>query len=204
MLNQDQRNILAATISESASFYGKSDISKHDISGFINIIEKFFIFPFDQILSAFNNYILDPKNKYFPSPATLRPYINPELDGDTMATLAASRAIEAVTRFGWNNSTDARAYIGELGWTAIKRFGGWVYVCENMGKSLSVNVFLAQVRDLSKSIIKQDKLGIVDGPIQISAAFEKTEDMVLSDKKNEQSLKLISYLKLLPKEIKKV
>lgn len=192
--SQEDRVELAQTIKNAALFYGKTDITKESVIQMLNVFEQFFNYPAAQIKKAFHDYILDSKNKFFPSPASLRPYIEPEIDSDSLAVVATSRVIEAVSKFGYNNSTEAREYIGELGWRAVKSFNGWLYVCENLGINISITTFSAQVRDLSKSIIKMDKLGIKDGPIQIGKN-QKSPDMLLGDNKNEQILKFIDFLK---------
>lgn len=111
------------------------------------------------VVQAYKAWRQNPKNTQFPLPAQIRGLINPEIDEDVIAKTAASRIIEAVARFGWCNSQDARAHIGELGWSVVSRFGGWSYVCENMGRELNITTFQAQARDLAKAQAQLAKAG---------------------------------------------
>ena len=186
MLNQEERNILAGRISNSAVFYGKYDLAKEQISTYISVLENHYKKPLAKYLVAFNDYEKDSKNKFFPNPANLNQYINPEVSDDHQATAAASRAIEAVSKFGWCNSSQAKEYIGEIGWRAVQAFGGWQYVCENLGTEIQLTTFNAQIRELSKSIISRAKLGVVDAPVELP--YENKNTNVLELLKNVKSI----------------
>ena len=198
-MNQEQRNQLAAAILDCAHFYGKTDLSTSDIKSFIDVLIKFYS---EISASGFINgllaYVNDAKNRVFPAPSTLRPYLYAKMDDDFIAVQAASRALEAVSKFGWNNSTEARVYVGELGWKAIAGFGGWSYVCENLGNEISLTTFQAQVREIAKSIIKMTKAGLESGPVEIpykeKLIASSDVDFNLSNRKNEEIGKLLDFL----------
>ena len=158
-MNQDQRNILAKSIHETAMFFGKDNLTKENISTFIDLLIKFYPGKvFEDFKLAIKNYSVDPKNKLFFSPANLRPYIEPSLNDVDQAVSVASKALEAVAKFGWCNPDKAMAYIGDAGWVAVQRFGGWEYICTNLGTEISLTTFQAQIRDIAKTIIKTEKI----------------------------------------------
>lgn len=167
MLNQDERNILARQILELSVVYGNYEMSSDKVRIYISALDSFYNLSLEKYLNALVTYSKNSKNKSFPSPIGLGEYLNPEVSDDHQATASASRAIEAVSKFGWCNSQQARDYIGELGWKAVQAFGGWQYVCENLGSELQLTTFNAQIRELSKSIISRSKLGIVDSPVEL-------------------------------------
>ena len=133
---------------------------------------------FNACICALEAYRKDFKNKGWPRPSDLRALVIPPIDDDSKAVEAASRTVAAVSKFGWNKPKEAREYIGELGWVAVQRFGGWMYICENLGVDISITTFQAQIRDLSKAILKLDKAGSFDQPINmIGNAKEKPQEL---------------------------
>jgi hypothetical protein len=117
-----------------------------------------------EVQEAMRLYRKNPKNRHMPLPAQIREMLEPQLDDDALARDAASRIVAAVSKFGWCNSSDAKAYIGELGWRVVDRHGGWLYVCENLGRSLDVGMFQAQARELAKTQIQFSRAGNLDTP----------------------------------------
>lgn len=195
-MNQEQRNQLGTKITEAAFYFGKTDLSKEQVGVLINVLFKHFGDEgLEIILSAIDRYIEDAKNKVFFSPATLRPYLRPELSPEAKSNEVASRIRSAIGKFGWPNPEDARAYIGDLGWKVVERFGGWQALCENHGVDLSALTFHAQARDTVRGLIESNNLGLFDKPIGIEFKEQRNEDFLLSDKKNEQISNLLSHLK---------
>jgi hypothetical protein len=111
-------------------------------------------FSVDDLVSAFKKYIADPKHVYMPRPAQLIEYLRPHLNPDAEAKQIAGRVVKAVSDHGWPNSSKARADIGEAGWNAVQAYGGWTYICENLGTSISMGQFQAQIRDHAKAYIE--------------------------------------------------
>lgn len=104
---------------------------------------------------ACKKYIENAANEFFPRPVSkLIALIKKPIDENDQAVQAASLVLEAVSRFGWPNEAEAMDFIGPLGKMAVKRFCGWIYVCENLGNELSLTTFQAQCRDMIKSDIK--------------------------------------------------
>lgn len=196
-MDQFQRNILGNKITEAAFFYGKTDLSKEQASALISVMEKFLMVDgFEALIKAIDRYVADTKNKTFFSPATLRPYLNPELSPEAKANEVASRIRSAVGKFGWCNPEEARAYIGGLGWLAIDRAGGWQYVCENLGIDLNVLTFHAQIREQVKAIIETQGLGQFDQPIQIEQRTKSHDpDFHINERKRDQALAMLEQLK---------
>lgn len=195
-MDQNQRNRIGAKITHAAVYFGKNDLSKEQASVLIDVLTYSFAADgFEKILTAIDRYVADPKNKIFFSPATLRPYLNPELSSDAKAIEVANRIRAAIGKFGWPNPNDARAYIGELGWKVVERAGGWAYLCENHGLDLNPLTFFAQSRDSAKAILESANIGEFDKPIGIEFKNQKHPDMILNDKKRDEALKLIDNLK---------
>lgn len=190
-MNQDERNILANEIHETANFYGKYDLSKEDISMMLNVLQKHYSeFGLNDFLKAYHSYKQDGKNTFFPSPSQLRKYLSPEIDDDTVAISTASKVVQAVSKFGWSNASDARAFVGELGWAGVQRFGGWMAVCENLGESINLGTFQAQLREILKSEIKVQKAGSYT-----ALEYHKDPDALLNDRKHEQIGALLHSIK---------
>lgn len=100
-------------------------------------------------------YIDDPKNEFFPRPISkLIQLIKTPVSENDVAVDVASRVLEAVSRFGWANEGEAMDYVGEAGKMAVKRFGGWMHICQNLGVDISITTFQAQIREMIKSGLK--------------------------------------------------
>lgn len=121
---------------------------------------------------------LRPGRKMIPSPADVFAAVSPSASTDVLANEAASRIIESVSKFGWNNIDAAREYIGGIGWAAVERFGGWVFLCENLGVSTPISVFYAQARDIAKSQIELAKVGLNNAPPELPAPQSKSMDLI--------------------------
>lgn len=88
--------------------------------------------------------------KFFPKPVELLERISPSPTRED-ADAIAGRAIEAIYRFGWNNSSEARLYVGPEGWKAISRIGGWRTLCDTPEANLGT--LRAQLRDQCLSVM---------------------------------------------------
>ena len=163
MMTQNERNEIGITLVNMSTYYGKT-IDKNVIKMMVQDLEDL---EFLDVINAFTSYRRNPANIHFPLPAKIRAIVNPKQSPDALANESASRIRKAISDFGWNNSQQARDFIGELGWKVVERSGGWMHVCENHGLSLSPLVFHAQARDLAKAICESEILGIGDQPIQL-------------------------------------
>jgi len=106
--------------------------------------------PYDRVSEAFKTYRLNPKNKTFPMPAQIREVVSPEPTEDHVGRELSARILEAITRFGYPNGQEAREYVGEIGWSVVRAYGGWSTLCQNMGTLISQDQFVAQSRELIK------------------------------------------------------
>lgn len=110
---------------------------------------------FEQIKKALENYRIDEKSTIWPRAGKIRALVNPVMSADAVANEAASLIREAISKFGWPNGSEARKFVGELGWAIVERSGGWSSLCENHGLSINPLTFHAQSRDLAKAIIEK-------------------------------------------------
>lgn len=136
---------------------------------------------FNETIHALNEYRLNPKNNRVPLPGAIRALVIPIVDDDSIAREAASRIISAIKKFGWPSPTEAKEYIGELGWRIVERNGGWSALCENLMEN-QIGIFQAQARDLAKT------------QVQFSRADRLDEAPGLPGSKNVQINELISNI----------
>jgi hypothetical protein len=106
------------------------------------------------VIAAYRAYRRNPKNLVFPLPAQIRALVAPDVDPESAAREIAARITGAITKFGWCNATEARAFIGEVGWGIVERQGGWMHLCQNHGVTIQPSAFQAQVRDQAASALK--------------------------------------------------
>lgn len=100
-------------------------------------------------IAAYTAYRRNPKNKTFPLPAQIREIVRPEdyISPEIMAREIAARIVGAVTSCGWCNPKAAESEIGPEGWELVKRQGGWMHICQNLGVNINPTTFQAQLRD---------------------------------------------------------
>lgn len=122
--------------------------------------------PVEKLMNLFEIYRRDPKNKTLPMPSWFLEQLNPSMsDPKDQAREVASRISAAIAKFGWCNSGEAEKYIGSVGWKVVERYGGWQRVCESVGVEIDSAIFLAQTRDLSESMIKNQSRENFDQPV---------------------------------------
>lgn len=184
-MNSDERVQIGELWIGLAQTYGR-DLSRAALTVMLNAISDL---QFDAVKKAMNQWAGYSKLNRHPSPAELREIILPTIPTLTTAREAASRAIEAVSKFGWCNSADARSYIGELGWKGVERFGGWQYVCENLGTTLDVTIFQAQLRDICETTLTLGAHGLMDTP------------PTLPEKKRTELTSISDIVNIIPKRI---
>lgn len=166
MLTQNERDQLGLKITEVAFLYSY-DLPKHNAIKFIDILIKYIPDTFDRYMMAIDKYVQEPKNKIFPSPMNLKNYLSDELSDDAKANEIASRIRLAISNYGWSEPNKAKSFLGDAGWRVVDRFGGWQYLCENLGVTINTTAFYAQARESAKSIIEANYKGILDKPIYL-------------------------------------
>jgi len=100
-------------------------------------------------IAAYQQYRRNPANRTFPLPAQIRELVSPGefISIETKAREIAARIVGAISMYGWNNSSQARLYIGPEGWGVVERSGGWSHLCQNTGLTIQPTTLLAQFRD---------------------------------------------------------
>lgn len=111
------------------------------------------------VISALNDWLKTGRG--FPYPADIRAKVMPEIDPKENAIDAVSRIITAIGKFGHNNTSQAKVFIGELGWHTVERFGGWLHLCESVN-SENEGIFRAQLRELAIVVSKKSMRGELD------------------------------------------
>lgn len=114
---------------------------------------------FDDIIRALSAFRTDKKNRLPPNVADILSLINPEIDDSAKAQNIAGLVLKAVSKFGWAQPSEAKEMMGPVGWEIVQRYGGWQYVCENLGEDISVTTFTAQVRDAIKAQLQISSSG---------------------------------------------
>lgn len=149
MEEQERKSLIAKTLLDMARFYA-FDLGERQLEMYVDVLINF---PFDEFHSATKMYIVDPKNTKFPIPphSIISKTTRFEADDESKANEIAGRIHEAVSKFGWPSPGRAKEYIGELGWRVVESYGGWNYICENLGTQISISTFRAQCRDSARS-----------------------------------------------------
>lgn len=155
-MTQQERNEVGIVIALTAQYYGR-ELKKEVVAMMVSDLEDLSMV---DVLRAYNSYRKDGRNRNFPLPAQIREIIEPEINPETASREISSRIMEAVHKFGYARGEDAKEFIGRIGWTVVESFGGWDYICKNLGLDLSMQTFNAQCRDLIKGrFIHGDSLG---------------------------------------------
>lgn len=144
-----ERIQVGETLLLTGKYYGR-EIAKETLSMMLDDLDDL---DFSRVIAALAQYRRDAKNRMFPLPAQIRAMINPEVDADAAAKEIAARIAGAIVKFGYNNSSEAKFYIGDIGWSVVQRFGGWTYLCQNHGSNIDPTAFMAQARELAKGAI---------------------------------------------------
>ena len=117
----------------------------------------------DELVKACKEYRRNPANKFFPLPSALIAIVKPvetELD---LGQDVASKVIGAVSKFGSYRSTEAREWIGQIGWECVQRMGGWSTICAELTED-NKGTFFAQIRGLAQTVNKKAINGTLNQP----------------------------------------
>lgn len=128
----------------------------------------------DELIVACKEYRKNPANKFFPLPSALISIVRPvetELD---LGQDVASRVIGAVAKFGSYRGTEAREWIGEIGWECVQRMGGWKTFCSELTED-NKGIFNAQIRGLAQTLAKKSKNGTLDQPQNFPTPIESQD-----------------------------
>lgn len=155
-MTQQERNELGLILNNLCNYYSRQS-NPATIAMFIEDLENF---PLGQIQMAIKKYRQDPKNKTFPLPAQLIDILNPSVNPKNEAIEMASKILESISTFGYPNEEKAKEYLGEYGWQIVKRWGGWDYLCKNLGVTIQISTFQAQTRDMAISLYERNVQGL--------------------------------------------
>lgn len=186
-MTPEQRSAIAKEIQLCGFIYNR-EIKREVLTMLIDTLVDL---PFEEVLQAFQIYRNDPANKFFPNPAQIRAIILPEPSRDVVANEIAARIREAITRFGHMGGGEAKDFLGEGGWRIVLRFGGWVYLCENLGLGIDVGTFYSQVRELAKAHVELDRAGVLDQPIELNNNSAKQINSMVKQLAEAKSIKEI-------------
>lgn len=142
-MNPEQLKHLKKIIVLTASYYGK-DLRDEVISMMAEDLNDLSL---EAASSAYTNYRRNPKNRAFPLPAQIRDLVSPVVTPEAEARAIAARIQGAAVHFGNSNVNEARMYMGAIGWSLVQQFGGWNYICTNLGDSIDKTAFEAQMRN---------------------------------------------------------
>ena len=184
MMNAQQKLDIKKRIVNAATYYNKP-MNTEIVEMYMNVLQGF---DYGEVCDAINRYAM--KGKFMFTVADLVAIMRPEPDEDAIAREVASKITKAITKFGWSNSSDAREFIGELGWKVVERKGGWNYICQNHGHILDSTTFEAQSRELVKTEIKstnnpyyKQMLESVSSGMSLNEAIKKSEGTIEERKK---------------------
>ena len=156
-------------------------------------------------------YINDPNNEFFPRPVSKLIYlVKKPVSSEDMAQNITSLLMEAERKYGvhwaegffqdgekiyqgkdicYKNWADAALSVfGEVGLTAVNRYGGWVNLCQTIYDSPD-GVVRAQFRGLTTSLQNiKEKTGSYDS---LPSIGRRDPDLQISDSRNEQVGRLL-------------
>lgn len=149
-MNPKRAQIMALFVAL-GEFY-RIDVKRHHAEMYAKAVED--LSP-DQISRAMEQ--VQRTSKFFPMPSEIRELALGSPKDEALE--AASRIIEAVSRYGWTNPERARSFIGELGWLVVERDGGWTRVCETLTNQNQATV-KAQYRELAAALMRRGAAGL--------------------------------------------
>jgi len=114
----------------------------------------------------------------FPTIAKIRELLGKgEVPNDKKAIDASDRIINAVEKYGSYRWSDAKQYMGELGWQIVQNNGGWENVCEVTYKELPI--VKAQYRESAKALLEKAKFGDINAPPKLPVSNDTKQ--IVSD-----------------------
>jgi hypothetical protein len=158
-MNSQEIQELKLTILGTAAYYGQT-IPDHVLAMFV---EDLVDLSLAEVAAAIKEIRRDPKTIRFPLPAIIRDRISPAITPENDALEAVSRIIAAVSRVGPYRVSDAREFVGELGWAVVQREGSWENVCKILTDE-NIGVLRAQWKQIALSQISRAKAGVTSAP----------------------------------------
>ncbi len=170
-MTHDELKKLKAAIATVSAYYGRQ-MTDAAISMYA---EDLFDLELFSVLEAIKKYRMNTQNRQMFIPANIREILSPKISSLDLARETTMRIRHAIKRFGWPHPEAAREHIGDAGWRAVERMGGWQHLCENLGVEIPEHAFMAQCRDAIESNLRLGNAGIdVDRPA-IEQANERAQ-----------------------------
>jgi hypothetical protein len=128
-----------------------------------------------------------PHNFYgkFPLPSQLREIAKG--NDEDFALEASLKIIKSVSRYGYPNPTEARAFIGELGWSVVQAYGGWTTVCQIIDSPEKIGIIQSQFKKSAQMMLSRSRLDGVTGPMLI---HESIRERLNDNSKEKESVSL--------------
>ncbi len=162
--------------------------SKTQISQTLLRVYDVAVYPFGykRACIALETLMLETKFWSMPTPRMIIDAIENKASPMSKANLIAGKIIEAVGKFGYSNSIDAKEFIGPDGWLAVTSFGGWSYLCSNLGLNMNPSSTRAQLRDYILSELGVTKKDVEALPLLESGSqFDRLESVAINCKMKE-------------------
>lgn len=158
-MTQIEKQKLKALFVATAAYFG------HEIpdSALVMYVEDLQDLPFEAVAAAMGEVRRDPKTTRCPLPAMIRARAMPQTDPEAEALEAVGRMVEAISRIGPYRVSDARNFIGELGWAVVTREGGWEQVCSVLTEE-NIGTLKAQWRQMALAQYRRARAGFSDAP----------------------------------------
>lgn len=173
-MTPEQLAYLKKTITITSAYYGRQ-LPDPAVVMYAEDMEDL---PFEKVMEAIKVYRRNPANRQMFLPAHIREIVFPTGRPEDFAREAANRVVAAVAKFGWIGAHEARAWVGELGWRAVERLGGWMQLCEHLGTpAMPLTTVQAQVRDACLATLRLGEIGIYDQPVALPEAKSTVEEL---------------------------
>ena len=159
-----QRRALAVEWATLAEYY-RSPLSDVVVSLYVSDLSDL---PLGAVLDAMRGMRRDAKRRHLPLPADVRE--RAAGTGRCDAGEIAAKLCASIAKFGYTSPDRARAYMGEVGWAIVGRFGGWAQLCNTL-TTAEMNTFRAQVREVCRvEIDRQEQTKKSDTPALLGFA----------------------------------
>lgn len=153
----------------------KTQLSQEFISIYDSAVEPF---GYERAVAALKILIMECKSWQMPTPQSIIDKINKRPSRVSEANEISGRIMQAIPDFGYTRGSEAREFIGELGWMVVKRFGGWSSLCCDMGLTLNPSTARAQMRDIALGIMDISDHRDISEPLQIENQDKRLESAV--------------------------
>ena len=173
-MNEIERRDLKALIIATSAYYGQQ-VRDDAIKLYVEDLADL---EFSDVSRMIGELRRDPRTRGFPLPAVIRDRLRPAVSEDNLGREVAGRIISAVVRFGWCNPSQAREFIGDLGWRVLSDLqGGWRSFCETLNHD-NVTTMQAQLREQVVTTIRLSRSGELNQPPALPAPASASQPRI--------------------------